>query len=60
MINDCNNCIYLNMTEFEQRILKDNTLKHICTKYNKRVFHYSQSGEAYYIYPCQECLNNRR
>lgn len=55
MINDCNDCKYLNITEIEQRLSK-NHIPHICTKYNLRVFHYSNNINAYQLYPCQECL----
>ena len=38
---DCNGCKYLNITEAEQRKLeKGNHIPHVCTLYDKQVFHY--------------------
>lgn len=56
---DCNVCKYLNMTESEQRKLeKGNHIPHICTLYNKQVFHFGNREmgyDPYIITPCKEC-----
>lgn len=56
---DCNGCKYLNITESEQRKLeKGNNIPHICTLYNKQVFHYGNREmgyDPYIIHPCKEC-----
>ena len=60
---DCNNCIYLSITEVEQnhirKVLKK-TIDHTCTKYNKRVFHNHKGmlgrNHSSYLYPCTECI----
>lgn len=62
---DCNECKYLSCTEAEQNHLRNvfnETIPHVCTKYNKRVFHNHNAFEAKtknhnsYINPCKECL----
>ena len=61
---DCNDCKYLSCTEEEQNNLRhalNITTLHICTKYNKRVFHGHNSfinGKMHnsFIHPCEECL----
>ena len=55
MTNDCNVCKYLNITEFKQRLDEQQCL-HFCTKYNVRVYHYSQNKYAYKLYPCKQCI----
>lgn len=59
----CNFCPFLNLTEFEQHELKSLRIykNHYCLKYKKRVFHHSnQRVHNTTIYPCEECLNDRR
>ena len=62
---DCNECKYLSCTEEEQNNLRQAlniTTIHMCTKYNKRVFHNHSAFEtrtknhSSYIYPCEECV----
>ena len=56
---DCNDCKYLMVTEKQQEELKlygFGFVPHICTKYDKRVFHMTQSrNHSRYLYPCEEC-----
>lgn len=56
---DCNGCKYLNITESEQRKLeKGNHIPHICTLYDKQVFHCGNREmgyDPYAIQPCKEC-----
>lgn len=56
---DCNGCKYLNITESEQRKLeKGNHIPHVCTLYDKQVFHYGNREmgyDPYIIHPCKEC-----
>ena len=56
---DCNGCRYLNITESEQRKLeKGNHIPHVCTLYDKQVFHYGNREmgyDPYVIQPCEEC-----
>lgn len=55
---DCNNCKNLNITEFEQRLLRPNK-KHLCKYYNKRVIHrVSKRKHSSYLYPCTQCEND--
>lgn len=49
---DCNYCSNLNITESRQTNTKE---KHICKKYNKRLFHQERK---YKIFPCDECLED--
>lgn len=65
MLADCNECKYLSCTEEEQTSLRyalNITAIHMCTKYNKRVFHNHNAFElrtkkhSSYLYPCEECL----
>ena len=52
----CNNCEFLNINEKEQNAIKergDGCPPHICTKYNKRVFHFPYPQP--FICPCEEC-----
>lgn len=65
MLVDCNECKYLSCTESEQNHLRNvfnETIPHVCIKYNKRVFHNHNAFEvrtknhSNYIYPCEECL----
>ena len=66
---DCNECKYLSCTEEEQNNLRQAlgmTAIHMCTKYNKRVFHNHNTFElrtknhSSYIYPCDECLKETK
>jgi hypothetical protein len=56
---DCNGCKHLNITESEQRKLeKGNHIPHVCTLYDKQVFHYGNrmmGYDPYIITPCKEC-----
>ena len=56
---DCNNCIYININEDQQNEIYKNTGNkpdHICTKYNKRLFHFARTKEhSSVIYPLEEC-----
>ena len=56
---DCNNCANLNMTEYEQRKLKDNRKRHICNFYKRQVKHHIVNGmnHKFKLYPCEECKN---
>ena len=64
MLVDCNNCKYLSCTEEEQNNIRhalNITTVHICTKYNRRVFHNHNgfvAGRSHnsYLYPCDECI----
>jgi hypothetical protein len=65
---DCNKCKYLSCTEKEQNHLRqvfNETIPHICIKYNKRVFHghnVFMTGTKYHssvIFPCEECLKEK-
>ena len=61
---DCNKCKYLSCTEAEQNHLRNvfnETIPHVCIKYNKRVFHNHNGfiagrGHNSYLYPCDKCL----
>lgn len=60
MYYDCNNCEYLNITEEQQEEIYKKTGEkpdHICTKYNKRVFHevFLRDQLHHRIYPCIKC-----
>lgn len=56
---DCNDCRHLMITEKQQKELKIGGFgfaPHICMKYDKRVFHRTQSRfHSGYLYPCEEC-----
>ncbi len=58
-MKDCNDCIYININEDEQNEIFKNTLEkpaHICKKYNKRLFHFSNSiKHSPTIKPLDEC-----
>lgn len=55
-MKDCNRCINLNMTEYEQR---DKSTPHICLYYRKRVFHKANTPiHDSYLYPCSECVDD--
>ena len=64
MLVDCNDCKYLSCTEEEQNNLRhalNITTLHVCTKYNKRVFHNHNGfingrNHSSFIYPCEECV----
>lgn len=55
-IRNCNKCKHINFTEDEQHSICK-SVDHICSKYNRRVFHRSQNPHIYHehIYPCNEC-----
>lgn len=60
MINDvnCNNCACISLTEEEQ---VDTRESHICTHYNKRVFHndfHSNPNPYPWLFPCLECVKD--
>lgn len=61
---DCNICKHLNITESEQRKLeKGNHIPHICTLYNKQVFHLGNREmgyDPYIIHPCKECREHTK
>ena len=64
---DCNDCKYLMVTEKQQKEIKTcgfGFAPHICTKYDKRVFHRASTRcHNSYLYPCEECEkenNNER
>jgi len=57
---DCNDCKYLMVTEKQQKGIKQagfGFAPHICTKFNKRVFHRTSNRMMHnsYLYPCDEC-----
>jgi hypothetical protein len=57
---DCNNCIHLNLTEQQQRELKDNRKWHKCELYNSQVLHLTNKQEHNpKLYPCQECQEDK-
>ncbi len=56
---DCNYCSYLSISETRQNALKKQgeIRLHICLKFNKRVFHYTNTKDhAPYLCPCAECV----
>ena len=62
---DCNECKYLSCTEAEQNHLRNvfnETIPHVCIKYNTRVYHGHNAFIAgtkqhnSFIYPCKACL----
>ena len=59
----CNNCPQLSITEKEQDRLRSMGIEkfHICYRYGKRVFHWS-NGKYHdpNIYPCSECINENK
>jgi hypothetical protein len=56
---DCNDCINLNITEEEQRELKDNKKWHKCNEYNSQVLHLSNTKDHNpKLYPCMECKSD--
>ena len=65
---DCNKCKYLSCTEKEQNHLRQvfqETIPHVCIKYNKRVFHDHNAfttgakNHSSFIYPCEDCLKEK-
>ena len=46
---DCNDCLYINLTEEKQTKNKES---HICNKYNKRLYHFDKHPA---LIPCNEC-----
>lgn len=56
----CGNCNYLSCNEEQQYEAKRKGIKinHYCKKYNKRLFHYTNSrNHSPEIYACEECDN---
>lgn len=56
----CGNCSYLSCNETQQREAKSEgiDMNHYCKKYNKRLFHYTNSiYHSSEIYACEECDN---
>ena len=59
---DCNDCAYLMVTENQQEEIKQcgfGFAPHICTKFDKRVFHRVGAtrtrNHSSYLHPCEEC-----
>ena len=56
----CGNCSYLSCNEIQQQEAKSEgiDMNHYCKKYNKRLFHYTNSiYHSPEIYACEECDN---
>ena len=56
----CGNCSYLSCNETQQQEAKSEgiNMNHYCKKYNKRLFHYTNSrNHSPEIYACEECDN---
>ena len=56
----CGNCSYLSCNEVQQQEAKNEgiDMNHYCKKYNKRLFHYTDSiYHSPEIYACEECNN---
>lgn len=56
----CGNCSYLSCNEAQQQEAKNEgiDMNHYCKKYNKRLFHYTDSiYHSPEIYACEECNN---
>ena len=56
----CGNCSYLSCNETQQQEAKNEgiDMNHYCKKYNKRLFHYTDSiYHSPEIYACEECNN---
>ena len=61
---DCNKCVHLNMTEKEQQNMPSGKYRnHYCEFHKRRVYHkcYGDSNKDHspYIFPCNECKNER-
>ena len=64
---DCNKCKFLSCTEMKQDRLKsmfNETIPHMCVKYNKRLFHCDgmqirARNHDSRLYPCEECLMDK-
>ena len=54
-IVDCNDCSNISITETQQRGMGSDK-PHICGVYNKHCFHESRERDAYFIYPCRDCM----
>ena len=53
---DCNNCKWINITEYEQ---EDKSIPHKCKVYNERLYHFTCSAlHDEYIYPCDKCVKD--
>ena len=58
-IPDCNDCVWLNMTE-DAQTESGNLLPHICRYYDRRVLHRTTSiVHSAYLHPCNECMNDK-
>ena len=64
---DCNDCEYLMVTEEQQEEIKQagfGFAPHICTKFDKRVFHRCSTAKngnhSSYLYPCEECEKEKK
>lgn len=56
----CGNCSYLSCNETQQQEAKSKgiDINHYCKKYNKRLFHYTNSrNHSPEIYACEDCDN---
>ena len=51
-MKSCNECIYVSLTEEQQR---DNKVDHVCIKHETRVRHWSASILQSFLYPCEQC-----
>lgn len=63
---DCNDCKYLSCTETEQDHLRNvfnETIPHVCIKYNKRVLHLvgerRNLNHSSVLHPCDDCLEKQ-
>lgn len=57
---DCNKCIHLNLTEKQQRELKNNKKGHRCELYRSQVLHFTnQINHNPKLYPCQGCKEDK-
>ena len=59
---DCNNCVHISVTEYEQKAKIHRTgliEPHICMFYKTQVFHYASTKKHYRLVPCEECQKNK-
>lgn len=54
---DCNDCKNISITEERQRRM-GNKYPHVCQVYGKRCFHKSIERNAWYIFPCDNCIQD--
>lgn len=61
-LNDCNECKWLNITEYDQRnlaLIGLHMRPHICERYIERVVHKDNGLDHHsYIYPCDKCVKD--